>query len=645
MCSRGTRAIAVAAAVLWTVLGSSAASADDGTRITITRLDISAFPEVRIVAAVTDRQGHPLKGLTAADLTISEGGVAQPASIELASQAAPVAIALVLDTSGSMGGRPIADAKAAMVSLIQALAPADQAAVITFDATVRIDRPLTSDKSALITATNGAVAGGNTAIYDGLAAAVSELAKAPRARRAIILLTDGFDNSSRQSASSVLADLANSQTPVYVIGLGTDLDRAALSGIASATAGGRFIEAPTSAQLAAIYSSLSEQLLTQYSITYRSAASAIDGAALSAEVTLRRGDTLVASTTISFRVPAGRGIPPATPTLPKPAVPEPTAPPKAAPIETIRMPPELVGLLGAAAVLTLLLWVSELASRFPSRQRRRLEVFVRALTLTSPVHDKRRSVIQRVIVPSLRSAGRPLLRITPAGMVTSTRERLQAAGEPMGLGPSEFLGVRTGVAMIGAIGGLVTATAVTGNAGWAPLGALGGALVGFVLPGIAIDRIANGRQNAIRRALPASLDMLALGTEAGLSFDGAIGQVAHRWETPLSEELRRVLVEFQMGRDRKQALRELGRRTGVPELMRFASAVIQADSLGVPLSRVLHEQSAEIRVRRRQRAEEAARKAPVKMLFPMVALIFPALFVVILGPAIPRLLEAFQAFN
>jgi len=139
--------------------------------------------------------------------------------------------------------------------------------------------------------------------------------------------------------------------------------------------------------------------------------------------------------------------------------------------------------------------------------------------------------------------------------------------------------------------------------------------------------------------------MLALSAEAGLSFDGAIGQVAHRWDTPLSDEFRRLLVEFQMGRERRSALRELAQRTGVPELARFASAVVQADSLGVPLSRVLQEQSEEIRMRRRQRAEEAARKAPVKMLFPMVLLIFPALFVVILGPAVPRLLEAFAGFN
>ena len=623
----------------------SPASADDKPRIAVTQVDVSEFPLVHIVASVTDTAGRPLKGLTAADLSVSEGGIPQRASIELTSQSAPVAVAMVLDTSGSMSGRPLADAKAAMISLIQALGPNDLAAVITFDATVHVSRSLTADKPSLVTATNSATANGNTAIYDGLATAIGELAKGPKARRAIVLLTDGIDNSSQQSSSNVLASLAASRTPAYVIGLGTDLDRSALARIASATTGGSFIEAPTSAQLSAIYAGVSEQLLTQYSVTYRSEARAPDGATISAELALRTGGSTIATAPVTFQVPAGRGEP--APSLsPATARPLATAEPEPAveALPSVRMPPELIGLLGAAAVLTLLLWVSEIASRFPSRQRRRLEVFVRALSLT-PSHDKRRSLVQRVLVPSLRSAGRPLLRITPAGMISSTRARLQAAGEPIGLGPSEFLGVRAGLAMIGAIGGLAAFTAITRDAASAPLGALAGILLGYLLPGVVVDRMASSRKAAIRRALPASLDMLALSSEAGLSFDGAIGQVAHRWDTPLSEELRRVLVEFQMGRDRKQALRELGARTGVPELIRFASAVIQADSLGVPLSRVLHEQSAEIRQRRRQRAEESARTAPVKMLFPMVALIFPALFVVILGPAIPRLLQALQAFN
>jgi tight adherence protein C len=647
MFSSVMRAATIALVILGVLgLAGVAGSADEGTRIAVTQIDAGAFPQVRIVASVTDAQGHAVRGLTAADLTVSEGGVLQNASIDLASQTSPVSIALVLDTSGSMAGRPLADAKAAMISLIQTLAPADQAAVITFDVNVRIDRPLTSDKPALVGATNGANAAGNTAIYDGLAAAITVLDKVQNARRAIILLTDGVDNSSKTSATSAVAALAKTQVPTHVIALGNDLDRAALARIASATPGGELIEAPTSSQLATIYAGLSEQLLTQYSVSYQSSSRVSEGTTLSPELTLRRGGVVIATTSVSFRVPARVGGPAATDTPSVASAPSPQPQPAAvAGLPRVRMAPELIGLLGAAAVLTLLLWISELASRFPSRQRRRLEIFVRGLALTSPEHAKRRSIVQRVIVPTLRSAGRPLLRITPAGVVASTRERLLAAGEPMGLGPSEFLGVRAGLAMLAAIAGLAGTTALTGHAGSAPFGTLAGAFLGYAVPGFVIDWIGKGRKAEIRRALPAALDMLALSAEAGLSFDGAIGQVAHRWDTALSDELRRLLVEFQMGRERREALRELARRTGVPDLERFASAVIQADSLGVPLSGVLYEQSAEIRRRRRQRAEEAAHKAPVKMLFPMVLFIFPALFVVVLGPAVPRLLEAFQAFN
>jgi tight adherence protein C len=302
--------------------------------------------------------------------------------------------------------------------------------------------------------------------------------------------------------------------------------------------------------------------------------------------------------------------------------------------------PELIGLLGAATVLTLLLWISELANAYPGRQRRRLEIFVRSLSLTPTGHAKRRSIVQRILVPTLRAAGRPLLRITPRGVLASTRARLQQAGEPMGLGAAEFIGVRAGLAVALAVIGVGLATQIADEPGALALFMLGGGLLGFALPGFVIDAIGRGRKDAIRRALPSALDMLALSAEAGLSFDGAISQVAHRWDTALSEEFRRLLVEFQMGRERRQALRELAERSGVPALSRFANAVIQADSLGVPLSRVLHEQSSQIRIQRRQRAEERARKAPVKMLFPMVALIFPALFVVVLGPAVPRLLES-----
>ena len=136
--------------------------------------------------------------------------------------------------------------------------------------------------------------------------------------------------------------------------------------------------------------------------------------------------------------------------------------------------------------------------------------------------------------------------------------------------------------------------------------------------------------------------MLALSADAGLAFDGAIAQVVLRWKNPLSEELRRLLLEFQMGRDRRQALRELARRTALPDVGRFVNAVIQADTLGVGLAKVLQDQALELRTKRRQRAEELARLAPVKMMFPMVLLIFPALFLVILGPAVPKMTAIFN---
>lgn len=648
MSRRFLRAIGVALLLgVLPLAGGLRAGADEGVRVAVTQLDVSAFPDIHIVASVTDAQGQPVRGLSAADLKVREGAVDPSAVISLASETSPVALAFVLDTSGSMGGRPLADAKRAMVSLIDALGPTDQASVITFAVDVRVERGLTGDKRALVAATNAAAAGGNTAIYDALAAAVGVLdAAPPNARRAIVLLTDGIDNSSRLKPAAVLASIGSAQIATNVVGLGGDLDRVALGAIAAAAPGGQLIEAPTSTQLGAIYASLGQQLLSQYSVTYRSPSQATDGSAISVDLILQKAGTVLAAATVTFQVPVGRGMrpPTAAPTPPAIARVDPIAAPQPA-AAPVRMSSELVGLLGAAAVLTLLLWISDLASRYPSRQRRRLEVFVRGLALATPGHAKRRSIIQRVLVPSLRSAGRPLLRITPAGVITSTRDRLQAAGEPMGLGPVEFLGVRAGLGMLGAIAGLGSVTAVTGDAGAAPFGALAGIVMGYVTPGFVVDRFGKRRKAAIRRALPAALDMLALSAEAGLSFDGAIGQVAHRWQTPLSDEFRRLLVELQMGRERRQALREMAHRTGLPELSRFAAAVIQADSLGVPLSRVLHEQSSEIRLRRRQRAEEAAQKAPVKMLFPMVFLIFPALFVVVLGPAIPRLLEAFSAFN
>jgi tight adherence protein C len=166
---------------------------------------------------------------------------------------------------------------------------------------------------------------------------------------------------------------------------------------------------------------------------------------------------------------------------------------------------------------------------------------------------------------------------------------------------------------------------------------VGGAL-GYTLPGMWLGQQIKKRKKNITKALPDALDLLTISVEAGLGFDVALKRVTEKWDDELSREFKRALSDVQLGRSRREALRDMSDRTGVEDVQTFISAIIQADQLGVSMSKILRLQSDQMRTRRRQRAEEEAQKAPIKMLFPMVFLIFPALFVVILGPAVPKLM-------
>jgi tight adherence protein C len=624
-------------------LFAAVAHADDPVRLTVDRLDASEFPTVRVIVSATDASGRAITGVTERDLHVTESGMPQTATIELAAVNAPVTLALALDTSGSMAGAPFSAAKAAIASMLERLGPSDSAALITFATTARVAHPLTGDTKAVVNTLSRTAAGGNTAVYDGLVAALDAIADAPPdSRRAVVLLTDGVDTSSGSSRAAAVARAAAAGHPIYVVALGTSVDHGALEDLATAVPGGQVFPAPTAAQLAGVYDRLAARIRTQLAITYRSTAIAADGSTLPLTLALLRDGAAVGRATISYQVPAGRGTAPSPTASPDRVIAPAPSPAIAVTPESSETRSMVVALLGAATILTFLLWISEVAALSPERERRRLEHFVRRLAVTTTAH-KRRSIIQRIIVPTFRTVGRPLMLITPAGMLASTRQRLLRAGQPLGLGPAEFLGVRTGFALLGAVLLMLALTLFSPGATLVFVVAPAGAMLGYAIPGVVIDSFGRGRRKQIQKSLPAALDMIALSVEAGLSFDGAIAQVANRWNTPLSEELRRLLLEFQMGRDRRQAMREMAERSGVPDLVRFTNAIAQADTVGVPLVRVVQEQSGEMRTRRRQRAEEQARVAPVKMLFPMVLLIFPALFVVILGPAIPLLMEIFNA--
>jgi tight adherence protein C len=248
---------------------------------------------------------------------------------------------------------------------------------------------------------------------------------------------------------------------------------------------------------------------------------------------------------------------------------------------------------------------------------------------------------QRVVAPSVLRAARFLSRFTPRSNVEKLRQNLVEAGSPPRLGVSEFLGLR--IVLAGLCGGVVFLLfALSGsslmNLLLFPIVIAG---VGYMMPGIWLSRKIKDRKKSVQLSLPDAIDLLTISVEAGLGFDPALHRVADKWDNELTFEFRRMLHEMRIGKSRREAMRELANRCNVDDLNVFVSSIIQADQLGVSITQVLRTQSRQLRIRRRQRAEEAAHKAPIKMLFPMALLIFPALYAVILGPAIPKMLEGF----
>ncbi len=219
--------------------------------------------------------------------------------------------------------------------------------------------------------------------------------------------------------------------------------------------------------------------------------------------------------------------------------------------------------------------------------------------------------------------------------IDQTRRRLLLAGSPNRWAASDWLGVKIFGALGGAgIGALLSALL---DIGFLPLGLLVGAVIGFVAPELWLSRQIAGRQKAITKSLPDALDLLVISVEAGLGFDAAIARVVSKSDTALSRELARVMAEMRVGRPRREALKEMVARTDVPDLSQFVAAIVQAEQLGVSVSQVLTVQADQMRVLRRQRAEQEAQQAPLKMLFPMLIFIFPALCLMILGPLWPQL--------
>lgn len=223
------------------------------------------------------------------------------------------------------------------------------------------------------------------------------------------------------------------------------------------------------------------------------------------------------------------------------------------------------------------------------------------------------------------------LRLSPTGVAASLQRRLDLAGNSASWTADRILAAKGLTLLAGAVLGVLVGLH---SAGLAIVYAAIGGVAGFFLPDILLYNAGIKRQAKILTALPDALDMLTICVEAGLGFDSALAQVARNTTGPLAEEFARALQEMQIGLSRVQALRGMVARTTVSELRTFVSSLVQASELGIPTARVLREQAAEMRVRRRQRAEERAQQVPVKIMIPLICCLFPALFVVIIGPGV-----------
>lgn len=280
--------------------------------------------------------------------------------------------------------------------------------------------------------------------------------------------------------------------------------------------------------------------------------------------------------------------------------------------------------------------VDPLMARLAEFSERGDTVSLEELELSQPFSE-------RILLPILRGIGEFSARFTPQKVVEQTNLKMELAGNPVRIDASTFLATRFVVA--GLFGGFLTLifsiSPPTWSVGTRILVVLLFTVLGFAFPQLWLQGRINSRQEEIRKAMPDALDLLTICVEAGLGFDAAMAKVSEKWENQLSSGFARAIREVQLGKTRREALRDMSDRMGIAEMTSFIAAVIQSELLGVSMAKVLRIQSDQMRLKRRQRAEEKAHQAPIKMLLPMAILIFPSIMIILMVPALFQIMGVF----
>lgn len=251
--------------------------------------------------------------------------------------------------------------------------------------------------------------------------------------------------------------------------------------------------------------------------------------------------------------------------------------------------------------------------------------------------------LRRTLKPVWKRVSRIALKYAPTRIIATLQREIDGAGNPHNLAPHELLLIKLLTTGLGLGSGVATVGIVFDGAGVLRMGLYiaAAAIGGFMLPDLWIYRKRRRHLEGIAHVLPDVVDLLRVSMEGGLGYDGAVSYVVAKTKSPLTHELQRYLIDRQLGRGTMDAMRTLGNRTRQPDLLNLAEVVSQGEALGTSISAALNAFSTDLRVKRRQRAEKKAHEATMKMLFPMILLIFPAIFIIILGPTVPIFIQSF----
>lgn len=598
--------------------------------LAVSEVRLAGFPRVMLRLDVLAPDGTPVPNLSGRHVTVRENGKT-PRDVVMypvAQKAEPLVLALVLEGSAALEGEPLRQMQAAGAALLARLRSQDLATVMVLGTPPRPAPAFTGHRPTLHRLLASVPAAGPAPrVYDGLYDAVLQTgaAGAPRSARAVVALLRGEDAGSTRRPADVAQLGRELGVPVYVMVLAGEHSRAGEAQFEQLAleSGGRFFSTTEAARLPELARRASGQIYGRYELTYVS--EGIEPASeVHAQIRVTPPGVAPVEAILVYRAPAVLADVPASP---GPAV---RLPEFTMPVEqrlALALLASGVALLSSGAALGIL-------------YRRQTVRLVRRW-VTPPRGPRTLRLAQymrwRIMNPLVALVAGLAMRLLPERQLYDMNLQLELAGRPYGWAIQQFLFVR---AVSAALGGWLLYLVQREIPQFPPLLLpIAGVGLGYYLPQLWLRYKIRSRKEEILRELPDALDLLTISVHAGLGFDSALLEVTQKWNNELAREFDLVLQEMRLGMTRAEALRRLATRTGVQEVAIFVGAVLLSDSLGTSIADTLNVQARQMRIRRRQRAEELAHQAAVKMLFPMIFLIFPALGIVILGPAVPALLR------